>query len=493
MTIIFRCIQKFSLRLYKGLLMAALLFLITLTGCKKYLDVPLPINAIAGSAAYANDNSAAASLNSVYGGLYNQGDFDGTGGVGFLTGVYGDEFRNFSINVSFQALYSDVVSSTTGGVTGIWTNLYKQLYSVNLGIESLQSGSGLSYKDQWLGEAYFLRGLLYFYLTNLYGDVPLVLSSDYLKNNVLPRSHQADVYKQIISDLKQAQGLLDGQYHDASGAVTLDRGRPDRMAATALLARVYLYTRDWPNAESQADSLIANSTYQLPTPDKTFLIGSPEIIWGLEPTQSSVYPYEVRDAPTYHLPAGTTPLSTGVPVTLSDSLRLAFEAGDNRYTNWVGVDSVPASGATPATVYYYAFKYKAIGTFSSAPESIVLLRLGEQYLIRAEARAQQNKLTGGDGAIPDLNVIRTRAGLSPTAAASQTDVLNAIQKERRIELFAENGNRFFDLRRTGALDPLMTTLAPLKGGSWASFKDWWPIPLSDIQNNLSLTQTPGYQ
>jgi hypothetical protein len=119
-----------------------------------------------------------------------------------------------------------------------------------------------------------------------------------------------------------------------------------------------------------------------------------------------------------------------------------------------------------------------------------MCRLAEQYLIRAEARAQQNNLTG---ALADLNAIRTRAGLPASAAVSQADVLIAIARERRVELFCEMGNRFFDLRRTGNLDAVMNVIALLKGGSWSSYKDWWPIPLTDIQNDNHLTQTPGFE
>jgi hypothetical protein len=119
-----------------------------------------------------------------------------------------------------------------------------------------------------------------------------------------------------------------------------------------------------------------------------------------------------------------------------------------------------------------------------------MLRLAEQYLIRAEARAQQSDLTG---ALADLNAIRARAGLPGSTAMSQTEILNAIQKERRVELFTEGSHRFFDLRRTKNLDAVMTKVSPLKGGSWEPFEQWWPIPLTDVQNNKSLLQTPGYQ
>lgn len=472
-------------------ILCLLLLLITASGCKKYLEAPLPITSIAGSSAFANDGTSAAALSSVFGKLYSQGDFDGVGSIGFLSGLYGDELKNLSTLPSNQALYEDGVSSTVGGVTTLWTSFYGQLYSVNLAIEGLTPATNLNYRNQWLGEAYFLRGLLYFYLTNLYGDVPLVLSSDYLTNNTLARSPRADVYKQILADLLKAQSLLDSKYHDANGLVTQDRGRPNQAAVTALLARVYLYTGDWKNAESQAGSLIADATdYQLTKPAQTFLVNSTEIIWGIEPFQAGNYPYLVKDAVNYFLPKGKTPLAASILASLSDSLVQAFEPGDARYTNWVGIDTVPASGSNPMTIYYYAYKYKAIGAYTAPQESIALFRLGEQYLIRAEARAQQNNL---GGSLADLNAVRTRAGLPASTALSQTDVLGAIQRERRVELFTESGHRFFDLRRTGAQDALMTAVAAQKGGSWSSFKAWWPIPLTDIQNDTHLIQTPGYQ
>ncbi|HTI08830.1 MAG TPA: RagB/SusD family nutrient uptake outer membrane protein [Puia sp.] len=473
-----------------GLLLVAL----TLGGCKKYLEVPLPASSIAAEGVFNNDGTAAAALNGVYAALYNGSVFDYSSSLTYTLGLYGDELVNYSTIFNNKALYMDAVTSSVSSATGYWTYLYSQLYAINQAIQGIQANNALTYKNQWLGEAYFLRGLAYFYLTNLYGDVALVLTPDYLKNNGLKRSPQSDVYKQIIADLKQAQQLLDDDYHDDGGAVTTDKGRPNRMAVDALLARTYLYTKDWPNAEIQAGSVIANTgTYQLPTPDKVFLLNSQEVIWGLVPMVSNLYSYMVRDAAIYPIPKGTTP---GSPygITLSDSLANAFEPGDLRYTNWIGADTVPASGLNPQHIYHYAYKYKVKGTLTAPLESVVLFRLAEQYLIRAEARAQQNKLSGGNGATDDLNVIRARAGLPPTTAVSQADILNAIQQERRVELFCENGHHFFDLRRTGALDAYMTKLVPLKGGAgWNSNLAYWPIPVTDIQNDPNLTQTPGYQ
>jgi starch-binding outer membrane protein, SusD/RagB family len=474
-------------------LLLSIFTLIALTGCRKYLEPPLPINTLAASSAFSNDATAGGVLSGVFGELFSQGDFDGNSSVGTVTGLYGDELQNYlTIIPDYQEVYADAVNSAEFLVTTKWSNFYGQLYSVNLAIEGLTPATGLNYRNQWLGEAYFLRGLLFFYLTNLYGDVPLALSSNYLTNNTLARSPQADVYKQIVADLLQAQILLDSKYHDANGQVTTDRGRPDHAAATALLARIYLYTGDWKDAEAQAGSLIADGgDYQLVKLAQTFLINSTEIIWGLEPFQGASYPaYVVKDTRAYILPKGVSPLAAFIFSSLSDSLVNAFEPGDARFTNWVGADTVAASGSTPMTVYYYAYKYKANVGYTAPQESLVMFRLAEQYLIRAEARAQQNNLTG---ALADLDAIRARAGLPASTALSQADVLAAIQRERRVELFVEDGHRFLDLRRTGNLDALMSTVCPQKGGAWASFKEWWPIPLTDIQNDTHLTQTPGYE
>jgi hypothetical protein len=117
----------------------------------------------------------------------------------------------------------------------------------------------------------------------------------------------------------------------------------------------------------------------------------------------------------------------------------------------------------------------------------MVLRLAEQYLIRAEARAEQNELTG---AASDLNIIRMRAGLNPTTATSQADILTAIQHERRVELFTEWGHRWFDLRRWGTAVPLLSSEKP---NSVTEDDLLYPVPQSEISVNSNLTQNPGYQ
>ena len=134
---------------------------------------------------------------------------------------------------------------------------------------------------------------------------------------------------------------------------------------------------------------------------------------------------------------------------------------------------------------YYPYKYK-INSGPPITEFYVVLRLAEQYLIRAESRANVDDI---EGAQNDLNAIRNRAGLSNTTAIDKTSLLKAIEHERQIELFAEWGNRWFDLKRTGRAN---TVLGSLKPSTWQATDTLWPIPNSQILLNPSLKQNAGY-
>jgi hypothetical protein len=184
--------------------------------------------------------------------------------------------------------------------------------------------------------------------------------------------------------------------------------------------------------------------------------------------------------------------------TISDQLMNAFESGDNRRVKWVGSYTTTT---TPITTYYFPYKYKDNTSASALREYSMVFRLVEQYLIRAEARAQQNNITG---AIADINMLRTRARATPTVAVpnplpdlpsslTQSQVLTAIAHERQVELFAE-GHRWFDLKRTNTVDAIMSVVTPQKGaGKWNSYQQLYPIPVSDIENSAnSITQNNGY-
>jgi hypothetical protein len=457
-----------------------------LTGCKKYLDVPLPVNSVAAAGAFTSDASVSSVVTGNFILMSSNSVIAGSGCTSYNAGLYTDELNNLNpSSPSQQGFYTDIIQ---GSIVNQWTQAYSAIYQVNAAIAGIQNSTAQLYnRNQWLGESLFTRAVFYFYLTNLYGDVPLALTTDYKTNNNLARAPQSQVYQQIIADLKQAQALLSVDYKDGNSTTTTNRARPNQAAATALLARVYLYTRDWANAETQASSVINNTAYQLVAPNLTFLSTSQESVWSLAMPSNTYVP----DFTLYNsgmpavIPNGNTPLTYNVSVCLSQSLVTSFEPNDTRFANWVRSSTVLS---TPAVTYYFPNKYK-----SNAPgtESIVVLRLAEQYLIRAEARAEQN--TNLSGAQADLNAVRARAGLPATTASSQTGLLTAIANERRVEFFTEFGHRFLDLKRTGTIDAVMGVAAPLKGGAWSSYKSLWPIVPTDILQDPNLTQNPGYQ
>jgi len=121
-----------------------------------------------------------------------------------------------------------------------------------------------------------------------------------------------------------------------------------------------------------------------------------------------------------------------------------------------------------------------------------MFRLAEQYLIRAEARAKQGKVTGAESASTDLNVIRNRAGLGNTNATDQTTMLLAIEKENWVELFTEMSNRWFNLKRSGRIDVVFNQ-EDEKKGTWQSYQALYPFPQSELVANPNLLpNNPGY-
>jgi len=375
--------------------------------------------------------------------------------------------------------------------------IYSTIYIANAAIEGLTASDRLtpSVKRQLLGETKFMRGFCYFYLVNLYGDVPLVLTTDYKINTNMSKSSKAMVYAQIITDLKEAQNLLSDKYLKGDAMTAYNPGaeervRPTKWAATAMLARAYLYEGDWSNAEKEATTVIDHiSLYKMTDLQNTFLKNNPEAIWQLQPVILGANTY---DAYYFVLPS-SGPSATGRNAFyLSPHLTDSFEANDLRKKEWV--NSVTVSGVK----YYYPFKYKVTDQNAELTEYTMVLRLSEQYLIRAEARIRNHNMEQG---IADLNLIRKRAtdqreGSGQLAqlstSLSQDDALKAVLHERQVELFMEWGHRWLDLKRMGYVDEVMATVTKEKGGTWNTNWQLYPFSRLDLERDPNLIQNPGY-
>ncbi len=360
-------------------------------------------------------------------------------------------FSDATAELSLNQVYSNSLSSDNA--PPMWGELYNYIYQANAAIEGLTASQGVSavIKQQLIGESKFVRAFCYFYLINLYGDVPLVTSTNYKENQLLPRSPVVTILDLMRTDLKESREALSDTYLMPDGSPATDRVRPNKNVATALLARVYLYQKDWEQAELESSSIVNNSQYELlPDLNNVFVKNNMESIWQLESPNNGL------NAPDAIFMGGIIfgEIAYYAPFILSDTLVKNFEPNDLRKANWT------ISGTINGVDYTFPFKYKLYYTGAPPEEYPVVMRLAEQYLIRAEAKAQQNKL---EEALSDLNMIRTRAGLPNFISTSQSDVLDAIVKERRYELFTEYGHRWLDLKRTSKLDAIMQIVTPQKG------------------------------
>ena len=449
-------------------------------GCKKLVEVDPPVSQLVTSNVFDNDNTVTAAQLSIYAQMQN---------VPLLfhrvTALSSDEFKNYATDITSKDLYANALNATTdAGAINVWSRAYNFIYQVNAILEGIQGNNNISKKvrQQTAGEAEFVRAYWYFYLVNLYGDVPLITSTSYTENSVKARTAKADVYKQIVLDLKKAQNDLSPIFLDATDTVGTDeRIRPTTWAATALLARTYLYLGQYDSAIENSSKVINHTElFNLPTDlTQVFLANSPEAIWQITPASSDHYTPEGANF-ILNTPPKT---GTGNSAEISSQLMNAFEANDQRKANWI------QSFTKGTNTWYFPYKYRANKTSTTLTEYTMVLRLAEQYLIRAEAYAQLDK---NDNAVNDLNAIRNRALLGPyQGLTDKASLLTAIAHERQVELFTE-GDRWFNLKRTGTIDLVMDSVTQSKGGQWNTYQQLYPIPVGDIQKNDNIKQNTGY-
>ncbi len=443
------------------------LFALYLSACSNFVQVVIPPNQLDAAAVFNDEAAANAAFAGIYGNMVTGAL---SANVQIATALAADELDNMQNDEANNQFWYNSILVDNGNLQTFWRALYDYIYDANMAIAGLEASTGLSQnvKEQLLGEAKFIRAFCYFYLVNLWGDVPLVLTTDYQVNQSLSRASLTTIYEQIFLDLNEAKSLLKPDYP------TTERVRPNTFAASAFLARVYLYREQWGEAEQEANSVINNTSYQIGQPNDIFLKGSQETIWQL----MSFYDY--TNIGQQFVPWSTTARPSK---TVSDFLLDAFSQTDQRKITWFNYNVVNGENL------YYTYKYK-LGLLSTTKnEYLIVFRLAEQYLIRAEARAHLNNITGIGSGLEDLNTVHLRSNAEPISISSQAELLAAIEKERQLELFSEWGHRWLDLKRTQRADAV---LGALKGETWQSTDVFWPIPFAELEANPFLEQNDGY-
>lgn len=481
---------------YQVILFAAMS--IQFSACKKFIEVDTPSTAVSTESAFKSDQTAAAVLTGVYSGLYVQFHKPDLYGTSLYTELSADNLELFDKDANFS--YRDFyMHELTDASYYYWDYAFNVIYVCNSAMEELQDSKYLtsSVKDRLLGEAYFMRAFCYFYLVNLYGDVPLAITSRYKVTSSLSRSPVTDVYQVINEDLAEAEKLLTDTYVGADvSKTTTDRLRPNLSAVYALQARAYLYQKRYADAEKAATKVInQTSLYNLAAAENSFVMNSSETIWALQPVSVG---YNTWEADVFLLPVEGP--SFGRVLYASDNLVKKFESGDLRKDKWLG--NVTVGSGADEEIYYYPTKYKTGPDPGSTniTEYPIVLRLSEQFLIRAEARNEQDNVVG---AIEDLNILRAKRRAQPTVSVpnplpaissplTRDALIPIILKERQAELFTEWGHRWFDLKRTGKIDEVMKPVSEARGSAWSSYMALYPIPANDIKLNPNLSQNPGY-
>jgi starch-binding outer membrane protein, SusD/RagB family len=438
------------------------IFLALAVSCADDILDTEPVEYISDRFSITDEKSAEAAL----AGLYNKlQDGNYYGGAGFQGNVFlsgGDAVWTGTWDYLNHFVTHSVLADNLS-IYRAWVAIYATINQANHIIskvpEVTDAGFSPSERNTILGEALFIRSLAYFDLARTWGNIPIVLQPTNSVNDFdgVKQSNQTQVYQQVLSDLGKAIDLLP----DA-----LRRSRVSKAAAQALKARVHLYNEEWEKAEEYASLIISNSNYKL-IDWQTFLGGleTPESIFELAFTTSD---------PSVHYSNWTNPAGRAqwAPAkTLVDLLKNPEVAGSRQAK--VRDDSAPGK----ANYFVQQLWWRPAGN-----NPTYILRLSEQYLIRAEARVRKVS-PDVSGALADLDAVRNRSQLPPSTKSSVVEVLDEIENERRLE-FAFEPHRWYDLVRTGRAAEVLGVTDQRK---WI-----FPIPFNDVQTDKDLVQNPGY-
>lgn len=429
-----------------------------LTACDGFLEIQ-PQSSIPDANPIFDKTSAEQAIRGVYSSLYYGTTFES---IGYLSG---DNIVWTGSQSQVQEFINHQVSADNATISGAWTGIYQTINRANNVISAVPNVNDPlltePLRNSILGEAHFLRSLAYFDLARTWGGVPIILqpTKDASDNSGIGRSTTEEVYAQVLSDLELAETLL---------PETTDRHRATRKTVWALKARYYLYQNNFAKAEEFASKLIADAAnYSLLKPFNTFFQPATA-----RATRESVFEIFYN---------GTTEINTH---------RNQWQPQTNGGTRqWAPNDAIvailnnPQVGGARSVLIAKDNQNRWYGNLyyrNPASDPAYIIRIAELYLIRAEARAQQDKLALS---LADLNAVRDRAGLTATSATTKDQILLAIETERRVE-FAFEPHRWYDLVRTNRADEVLNVTD--------TRRYVLPIPAAQRLIDPALEQNPGY-
>jgi len=436
-----------------------LVYITLLSACKKVLDTRSELY-IDQSLSIVDKRSAQAALVGAYN-VLSQNTYQGNT-YRYITNLLSDNIKwvgNTPTNREFDVY---TIFTTNTRVQELWTAIYKTVNIANNIIDIVPAVNDVTFdqaeRNKQRGEAFFLRALSYFDLVRLWRNVPIVTQATKTAsdNKEITNSTGDEVYQFIENDLDSAEALL---------PATVNRSMANQYTAKALKARLYLYRENWKKAEDYATQVINDSIdFKLTKPYSQF--------YAAKNTAESIFEvdYTINNKNSYAANWFQNPTTGGKKEFLPTDDFIALLKDPN-----IG-GSRSALIFTVNGVTYGNMNFK----IATGEDQSYVLRLAEMYLIRAEAKAEQEKLDDG---LKDLNVIRNRANVpSLSIVSSRDELVDKIMLERRVELAYES-HRWFDLIRKGKAQQVL--------GIPDANKLLLPLPRQEVLI-ANLTQNLGY-
>ena len=466
------------------ILTSSLLLIGTLivSSCNDFLEEE-PRNFLTPDQFYNTPGQATSAIIGIYDVLDNPEMYGQLGVISFGDGAADNLEGGTAASISINPL-SYEVDAGNSRILDFYQSSYDLINRANAAIDRL-TGSAIdeTLASQLVGEAKFLRALSYFNLVRVFGDVVLrTTEAATLANLEQPRNPAAEVYAQIIQDLKDAASALPDE--------PLDIGRADAWAAKALLAKVYLTAVQPGDAVALTGEIVNSGAFSLvPEYNRLFRPGNNEV------TEEIIFAAQFSAQRTNTLTNFITVSEVsafGAFEPLEDVYtKDLYETGDLRQAQTV-FDSILYQGKwiVPGIGLSY-LKFAEEFYLDGVPESQTgtadypILRYADVLLMHAEALTLSNG-SPTPGAYDALNQVRARAGLSAVSGLNQGDFLNLLLRERRVEFVLE-GHRWFDLKRLDKLEEAMQIF-----DGWQPHFRLFPIPESAMIANSKLTQNDGY-
>jgi len=459
-----------KIKYFKSILIIALLFFTT--SCENDILDKSPVSSFSGEGFYLTTSDAKAGIY----GIYNS-----TQSVFRTNFAYWGEGRadNVQTEQSGEGLTLIQNNLNESSSSANWSSYYTMISRANYAIKYIPNvyEESDSEGNQLIGQARALRAFAYFYLVKIWGDVPLITEpyTSIEQDIFVAKTDKEAVLDQVEEDLLYAISNCNDKYN--KDRITINKG-----AANALLTKVYMWRHKYTEALATSALVLENPLYSLvQTMDE----------WGKIFTdgysQESIFEIAYSDDQTNSLRV-LYAIGSYAIFTPSEKFKASYETDDLRisYVYDTTIDE-------PKAIWKFLGKGLSDEDSSKSNQNIVMIRLADIILLRAEALNQVGGAANKTEALNLLNTIRTRAGLPTfdTEAAASTlygNLESAILHERSIELCFE-GQRWFDLVRTGKA---ISTMNPLNGLSEES-NLMWPISTTVLNKNPNMEQNDYYK